>query len=553
MDDTLFQRNLLSLSSKNTALSVKTGNAEPSDKVAIITSKTGLPVPVLKSGEGSQFLHSSVDPVTEGRRFYSHNKSDGYLVFLGLGAGYHILPFLESSDIIKILVIDKDISLFRTIMSCVDLRDFILDPRVDILIDEAPDDVSSYILGNYFPAITGDLKTLSLRSRCRHESDYFESVVTSIKNVISTLSDDYTVQAYFGKKWFKNTVANLRTAEKSTTVLAPARKALVTGAGPSLEFQINDIRARKKDAMLIATDTSLPALLSFDIMPDVVISIDCQHVSYQHFMCGIPPGIPLVLDLASPPGLTKLTDNLVFFSSRHPFSKYVSGKWRAFPAIDVTGGNVSHAAISLADALGAREIYLYGLDFSYPEGKSYARGTYIYPYFTAKSTVLNPLESMFFSFLLRNQNIVKEYENGFIRYTTRPMISYKNRLERAASTFKARLIAIPGRGAPLNLPVPERSERNRQPLLFGAGKSGNGWKHFLNAYNTAIKNLPPPKDPIMEYLRNLTLGERDLWTTLLPSAAAIKREYTGPGLKGGETLKLVRDWAIGVIRDTLHS
>jgi len=191
------------------------------------------------------------------------------------------------------------------------------------------------------------------------------------------------------------------------------------------------------------------------------------------------------------------------------------------------------------------------MDFSYPEGKTYARGTYIYPYFGAKSLRTSPLESQFFSFLLRNQNIVKEYENGYIRYTTKPMISYKNRLEKASADFKARLIAAPGKGVPLSLPFRDRTREERMPLIFAAGKSGESWESFLKTYRLGIKNLPSPKEPVMDYLRNLSPKERDIWTTLLPSAAAVKREHLGDKRKGVDILALVKDWAIAVIDRTL--
>ena len=550
-NDTILKRNLLALSSKNTLLSVRAGTAAPSEKVRFIRAKTGDLVPVLKSGGTSQYIHSSIDPITEGLRFFNINKSGGYLVFIGFGAGYHIIPFLGHKDITQILIIDKDISLFRSVLGSVDLRDFILDPRVNFLIDALPDEITSYVLGNYFPAITGDLKTLALRSRWQNDAGYFESVIESLKNMVSALSDDYTVQAYFGKKWFKNTLVNLSSAEKATTVLSPVRKAMVTGAGPSLEEHIGLIKKEKKDSILIATDTSLPALLSFDILPDIVISIDCQHITYHHFLSGIPGHIPLVLDLASPPALTRITDNLVFFTSRHPFSKFVSSNWREFPVIDVTGGNVSHAAISLADALGAREILLFGMDFSYPEGKTYARGTYIYPYFSARTLLVNPLETEFFSFLLRNQNIVKEYEQDYIRYTTRPMISYRNRLEKAAAGFNGKLVAMTGKGVQLNLPSSGRAASERRPFLFAAGKSRESWKGFIRTYNEAIRKLPVPGDPVMEYLLNLSLKERDLWTTLLPSAAALKKDLDNNAAGGVEILKMVQDWTLRIIGEFL--
>ena len=69
---------------------------------------------------------------------------------------------------------------------------------------------------------------------------------------------------------------------------------------------------------------------------------------------------------------------------------------------------MTHAALSLAEALGAESTLLAGADFSYPEGKSYARGTYIYGYFGQSQSRLAPLEALFSGFLFRGSDMERE-------------------------------------------------------------------------------------------------------------------------------------------------
>ena len=319
------ERNLLALSSHNTRLSFQVGTSEKSPDLEIITSRSGHTVPVFRHDNRKLPLHSTFDPMREGKRYAQMFSTGGFLVFLGFGAGYHILPFLERNNVSHIIIIDKDIEMFKTVLEVVDLRSLCLDRRVTFLIDYTTGQIKDFILSNYFPAVCGDLQTLHLRSRLQIEKDYFTAVMTVIRQTINTISDDYTVQAHFGKKWYKNTILNLPRAQLATTTLSPVKKAIVTGAGPSLETQISRIRDERTSSYLIATDTSLPALLTYDIKPDLVISIDCQHISYHHFLSGFPHDIPLVLDLASPPGLTRLTEKLVFIFHFKP-SKSITNK-----------------------------------------------------------------------------------------------------------------------------------------------------------------------------------------------------------------------------------
>lgn len=549
--DTLLQRNLLALSSKNANATQAIAQSTVRSSVEIGYSKTGHPVPIVHSVGHKRSLHSLVDPVREGERIADAYRKSGYFVVLGLGAGYHILPLLISEEISYILIIEQDLSLCKKLFLQISYQDILLNPKVNLLINDTPEKIKHFILSNYYPAINGNLQTITLRSRYEMESLYFNDVLLSIKDCIGELSDDYTVQAHFGKKWFSNTIANLKAAETSTCTLRPIKKALVTGAGPSLESQITEIKElQTKSYFLIATDTSLPSLMRFGILPDIVISIDCQHITYHHFLSGYPKNIPLVLDLASPPTLTRITDKIFFFTSGHPFSLYVNSHWRQFPYIDISGGNVSHAAVSLAATLGAKEIYLFGTDFSYPEGKSYARGTYLYPFFQSHVSRFRPLESSFIHFLMRNVNMHKEKSGEMIRYTTKPMISYKKRLENSCAGLSSRIIPVLGKGVPLNIPpvtiVPRREPMSR---IFSAGASSKGWNQFLQDYDEGLRKLKiPAKEPFSAYFSNLDPHERDLWITLLPAAAAIRRENQKKDLDSRKILKRVKEWSRLVIQ-----
>lgn len=542
----IYNKNLLSLSSRNNQLAIDLGRSNISKDIFFKESKKGPVIPIIRYNNKDRPLHSTFDPIKEGLRFYANSKANGYIIFLGLGAAYHIKPFIEQSDISEILIIDHDISIFKAILSNIDLSQFILNRRVKFLIDPDIESVKTYLLSNYLPAVSGNLHILNLRSRFEQEEKYFSNIMSGIKELLSSLSDDFSVQSHFGKRWFINTLANLKTAQSVRNILLPIKRALITGAGPSLESQLPILKKYRKDSFLIATDTSLSFLMKNNLTPDLVISIDCQHITYHHFLSGFPREVPLVLDLASPSWLTRLSDNIVFFTSGHPFSQLVNTKWRSFPYIDTSGGNVSHAAISLADKLGAKEILLFGVDFSYPKGKSYARGTYLYPYFISKSNRTNPGENSFVSFIFYNKHTVRKLKNYGISYTTAPMISYKKRLESASKYLNGKISQIEGLGEVLDLPEKETKNLSNITSFFSAGSSSNNWKHFLMEYRDNLKKLPMPGISLSEYYSQLNSEQKNLCTTLYPAAAALRRSGDKE-VNGTMILAEAIDWTLSQI------
>jgi hypothetical protein len=477
--------------------------------------------------------------------------AEGYVVLLGLGGGYYAQAALERRDVHRLLVVDYGIHGIAELLASKEYIGVFQDPRFYLLVDPDPEILETFILETYQPALYGGIRAIPLRTRMELDPLNFGRAGEAVKKAIDRLAGDYSVQAYFGTRWFSNIIRNLFRAEEPERPLPPVRRAAVCAAGPSLNAQLSRLEENRGSRFVIAVDTALPALLHRGLKPSAVVSIDCQHISCCHFMTGLPPDIPLFMDLASPPLLASLTGNPRFFSGGHPLTRYVSRRWRSFPDIDASGVNVTYAALSLAEYLGAEEIDLYGADFSYPLGMTYARGTYIHPYFEARQTRLNPQEAQASAFLYRTSSLAKaKREDGSWYYETPLLQSYRERLEAKARSLNAAVTAVPGLGAPVSLP--KRTPNRRKSLrLFAAGKASAKAGEFLESYRREIAALPRPGQNITAFLRELTEQESLILTTLLPACAAVQRRRDG--LTVPETLEAVRAYSLKELDAVLNA
>ena len=557
MSDLVFKRNLLALSRSDPSLGERLLDAVPEPGLVVRPARSGAPVPVLLRSGGEFPFHSLVDPEREAKRLEEAQPAGGFIVAFGLGSGYLLKRYLSSDSTTGLLAVEYSAPMLRALLEEIDLSELFSDERFRLLLDPSPEELREAVLTLYVPPLSGDLRSLPLRGRVDLDGPAFSEAAAVLKSVLGAISDDYSVQAFFGKLWFKNAVRNLFAAERSSAPLPPVRRAAVAAAGPSLELQIPLLRkAQEGGAFLIATDTSLPALMGRGLRPNAVLSIDCQHISYYHFLGGIPEGLPLVLDLASPSRLCRLGDSVRFFSSGHPFCAYVSARWRPFPALDTSGGNVTYAALSLAEALGAESTILAGADFSYPYGKSYARGTYIYGYFDRSQSRLAPLEALFSGFLFRGSDMERETGiapdgESYSRYLTKPLMAYREHLERFAARSSMEIIPLDGRGVSIKTPRGRPRRETKLRRVFAAGSAPCSASDFLRAYSTSLRALPEPRDPSVSYLESLVHEERDLWTTLLPAASAFQSEASRGGIKGAALLQATRKWAIETVEEVL--
>ncbi|MDR2028543.1 MAG: DUF115 domain-containing protein [Treponema sp.] len=536
-----FERNLLALSRGDPGLCSRLSTAETTlGRYKFIESRSGEPIPATLDASGTAHpLHSLVDPRKEGTRLAATLGDEGFLIILGLGGGFHVAAALERG-IEQVVVVEYDINGIAELLSSGEYIHIFNDPRFHLLVDAPAGLLEQYIVEQYQPALYGGIGVLSLRTRTDGQP-LFREAGEAVKAAIDTVSGDYSVQAYFGKRWFSNIIRNLPMAEAPAGPVPPVRHAAICAAGPSLDIQLPRLAQRRSSRFLIATDTSLPALLGAGLEPDAVISIDCQHISYYHFMAGLPGRIPLFLDLASPPLVASRSRALHFFSGGHPLTRYISRYWRPFPAVDTSGANVTYAALSLADTLGARDIELYGADFSYPLGRTYARGTYLYPYFEYRQSRLSPLEALFSNFLYRGPLKRVEGEHAWY-YETPSLTRYRRGMEEKIPAIRAKVLPEAGLGAPL-LPGKIPPGEFPAPLrIFSSGKAAMGARDFLAGYRARIEALPPMERGIAAYLEGLDQEAGRVFTTLLPAAAAIKHRQ--PELSRREILEEVKDYCI---------
>jgi len=513
--------NLAALARSDPALAANIAQSSSNPALAFRRAKNGATVPVVRGSSGDQPFHSLVDPGKEAERVVLSLEESGYLVCLGLGGGYLAAAFLHRPDAADVLIVEKDHSTLRTLLSNIPLSTILSERRLRVTV--GADHIRDIVLSSYLPAICGNLVSVPVRPWRNAEKEFFDRAALELRRAVEEARADYAVQARFGKRWFTNMILNLPAAELAAAPLIQGGLAHITAAGPSLEGSLPEIAHRDPGSIIVATDTSLPALLRNGLRPEIVVSLDCQLYSYHHFLTGIPKGTSVFYDLASPPFLVRRTGvRSQFFASAHPLSRFISANWRRFPVVDTTGGNVTYAAVSLARALGFQRLRIHGADFGYPRAKPYARGTYLYDYFQGRQQRFTPVESSLCAFVLGLPGLTKSGSGDGAFYSTPVLRDYGARMERLLGETSV----------------------DSQTRVFEPTSAQSTWREFLRRYTDAVRELPLPSSPLGVYFPRLRSEQRELWATLLPIAATVLRETRGWESRA-TCLELSRQWALG--------
>jgi hypothetical protein len=521
----IFERNIRALGA-NSCVQHLSAFHTTANQLVLVEARNGEAVPAWRDSEGHNHpFHSMVDPWREAHRIVDTVQSD-CIVALGMGGAFILTTFLEQHRDSVLIIIEYNTALCAELFHLKDFSLLLSDKRVLFLLDPSPSTIEQTIIRSYQPMLHGTIQTMPLHTRIALDPPSFQHASAALHQAIDTVAHDYSVQALFGKKWFLNIIRNVRYFPAAPKHIPHVAVAAVCGAGPSLEEQIPVLIEKHADYCIIATDTSFPVLMQAGIQPDAVIAVDAQYISYQHFLGFSPFSIPLFVDLAIAPTVSSCAADIHFFASQHPLCQYFSRRL-AIPTVDCSGANVSYAAVSVAEMLGATRIDLYGTDFSYPWGKSYARGTYLSAQYAVQQSRLKPIEHLFSTVLYRS-SLQKIKKGNEWYYETKLLKRYRLLLEEKSKRLSAVLNAVPGSGAPIHVTVIPQ-------------KRYNSWIEKTNQSGyTVLKQY---------YSALLDLSDPEVCETLLPVAAALQRE--NPHNYGQPLLESARSYCLNEIKKLL--
>lgn len=156
-------------------------------------------------------------------------------------------------------------------------------------------------------------------------------------------------------------------------------KAVVAGAGPSLDDAIPALKAHQGEYLLLAVDRALKPLLDAGLVPDMVCCADMDAQLATLFEgYEIPESVPLLYDRDCYTGVPRGWKGPLIAYDHY----YDVGIWETtfvgHKGVLCKNFTVSHTALYVAATLGCGPIVLAGVDFAYPSVEEHhAKGSVV--------------------------------------------------------------------------------------------------------------------------------------------------------------------------------
>lgn len=409
---------------------------------SILISKSGFPVPVFPDGHT---MHSRYDPLREAEKTAALLKDGGFFLVAGIGGAYLIktLRMLHPESVI--LAAENSFEDIEFLKQIPTFSEITADKKIIIFTVE---NTAQMFLRYYLPCVYGSMQIVEHQSWAVENVSGIAEFRKQVDEASRLISADFSVQAHFGRIWQRNICVNLNNYCPPDVIRFPVNKtALIAAAGPSLDSAVSYITDNRDSLYVVATDTAFGSFVKRGIRCDAVVSIDGQEISHNHFMelGGDVSGTLFIFDLCANPAAVRAVRKrgcgVLFVHTGHPLSLYASQYSEqsgngSFTQLDSGAGTVTIAAADFAVKAGFSNIVAAGADFSYLNGKSYMKGTYLDALYNKESSRISPCETTFDKLLFRTPLIPYKDETG--RYTTAVLQSYDAAFENWAASNNMR-------------------------------------------------------------------------------------------------------------------
>jgi len=395
------------------------------EDIKIETAQTGDPTFCVKG----IFIHSKHDPVREGQRLAESVRAEnGPIVILGFGLGYAAQAAAKLGR--PVIIAEKHKSLLLKALELRDFSDFLSKNRVLFIVGGTGEGIASAVkiaAGFLFESAAkqnDDKKPSVIRNKALTSLDepWYKAMDERIRVWASKDDVNQATHKRFGRRWVRSFsrnmsairdipgVSRLEQLAKNNQTFGLEQRALpvfLAAAGPSLDKikpMLRDIHDR---CIIVAADTCLRFFLQNGIQPDFTVVVDPQFWNSRHLDrcagnfvarsaapdgCGGGLRTALIAEPAVYPSVLTLPfKNKFICSSMFPLGAFVENQVDPKGKL-AAGGSVATSAWDFARLLGSNEIWIAGLDLSFPGFKTHFRSARFEALSNSNSSRFNPVE-----------------------------------------------------------------------------------------------------------------------------------------------------------------
>jgi len=315
-----------------------------------------------------------------------HLKNARIIILFGLGLGYQLAYFVQHLarplGTKSIIVVEEDLSIFKTALKAVDLTPYILSPDIEFYVGMDPVNIFTlfkrFISNDSRGYLLRTIKFITMPAAHLLGRLYYSEALKAIKDACKAFISNTGNDPYDALLGLENLFGNILTVIKNPGINMlygkfKDRPGVVIATGPSLTKNMHLLKAIEKKALLLSVDASLRVLMTKGITPHLVTSIErtpgiaplLRHINYLDNV------YYAACDIVQPDAFEAYSGPKIIVSRGYSYYDWLGIEKGRLS----TGPSTANLAFKIAEVVGCNPIILVGQDLCLGEdGYTHAAG-----------------------------------------------------------------------------------------------------------------------------------------------------------------------------------
>ena len=306
-----------------------------------------------------------------------------YLYGIGLGFYYtHLKKWLSDCIEHHIFFLEDDYAVLHRFFETALAKEVLLDKQVSVCYFDQLKDSDGVLETLYWSSVMTPFKVVALRSYSKNKTSFFSDLqnkITFDNTMKNALVDEYM---RYGSAFFRNFYPNILNLEGAYWGNALFGKfkgipAIICGAGPSLEKQIERLGSLKDNALIFAGGSALNGLMVKGLLPHFGAGIDPNDTQVLRLKETAHTNIPFFYRTRMHvEAARKIPGDRLYISGAggYDIADYYEKKFGLEAEFLDEGHNVVNFCTEIATRMGCNPIIYVGMDLAFTGMKAYSSG-----------------------------------------------------------------------------------------------------------------------------------------------------------------------------------
>lgn len=266
-------------------------NQDSVSDVQVELAKSGVPTVKINLNGKTLYLQSKYDPEREAENLINKfiEEETRYVLFVGVGMGYHITRFMKIHPYTQISIYEPNENVLNAYLSTIKLSKVMVRNIKSIFIGTNKESIET----NIQDLLKESHQSLKIITLPVYEKLYEEEITTIFERTKVFLLDKYSeiaTNVSFQKRWTINSIKNFPTVLQTPNILHDIdenafkdKPVIIVAAGPSLNVEFENLRYIKEHglAYIFSVGSAINAMIEKGIHPDAACTYDPQAHNFQ--------------------------------------------------------------------------------------------------------------------------------------------------------------------------------------------------------------------------------------------------------------------------------